>query len=155
MNECRRLYEREGLGYGRLAQKYGMTKAGIQSLARRGKWQRDPGVLPAQKERPKVQGDGDSTSKVTGNAVAGETQSGYSYPRAPEKRLPVAPPTCDSEPPPPPPDSWAFKIAEPSADLTPMMRRDWVRRECEILAQKTGSRHELELRSLQNSGAPS
>jgi hypothetical protein len=97
MNECRRLYERDGLGYGRLAQKYGMTKAGIQSLVRRGKWQRDAGVLPAQKGAQPVRGDGDSTAKVTEVPVIGSRADGMHTAGPSENRPALAAPAPSAD----------------------------------------------------------
>ncbi|MFL9987646.1 helix-turn-helix domain-containing protein [Paraburkholderia sediminicola] len=152
MNEARRLYEREGWGYGRIATKFSVSKPTVQGWAKN--WQREYGVapLPAGKKVEEGKGAAGEGAKFTGNSVASPSQRGYSYPGATENRTPAAAPAGDAEPT-PTPDSWAFKIAEPPADLTPTLRRDWVRRECEILAQKMGSRHELELRTLQNAFA--
>jgi hypothetical protein len=77
--EARRLYEREGWGYGRIAAKFSVSKPTVQGWAKN--WQRDYGVapLPAGKRaeegvRPDV-----GNPKVTGNAGAGATQAGYAY----------------------------------------------------------------------------
>ncbi|WP_321854178.1 hypothetical protein [Paraburkholderia tropica] len=51
------------------------------------------------------------------------------------------------------PSVWAHQIAEPPDELPPLLRHNWIRRECEILSQKMGARHENELRSLQNAFA--
>jgi hypothetical protein len=80
MTEARRLYERDGWGYGRIAAKFLVSKPTVQGWAKN--WQRDYGVapLPAAKKAEEGKRPDVGNPKVTGNAVAGETQAGYAYP---------------------------------------------------------------------------
>lgn len=80
MNEARRLYERDGWGYGRIATKFSVSKPTVQGWAKN--WQRDYGVapLPAGKKAEEGKDADVGNPKVTGNTVPGETQVGYSYP---------------------------------------------------------------------------
>jgi hypothetical protein len=79
MTEARRLYEREGWGYGRIAAKFSVSKPTVQGWAKN--WQRDFGVapLPAGKNAEEGKVPDVGNPKVTGNAVPSETQAGYAY----------------------------------------------------------------------------
>jgi transposase-like protein len=80
MAEARRLYEKEGWGYGRIASKYSVSKPTVQGWAKN--WQRDYGVAPLLAGKNADAGAGATAAqpKVTGNAVPSETQAGYTYP---------------------------------------------------------------------------
>ncbi|WP_176058123.1 helix-turn-helix domain-containing protein [Paraburkholderia sp. BCC1876] len=80
MAEARRLYEKEGWGYGRIATKFSVSKPTVQGWAKN--WQRDYGVapLPAGKKADAGAGAAASQAKVTENAVPSETQGAATYP---------------------------------------------------------------------------
>lgn len=140
-------WERGEASIQQVANSIGVSKALVMKRKASEGWQLGVGVAAAAwKRTPEAQAL--FTESVDARVARAGSVTGHQA----EIRAPAIASAGDAMPT-PTPDSWAFKIAEPPADLTPMMRRDWVRRECEILAQKTGSRHELELRSLQNAFA--
>ena len=140
-------WERGEASIQQVADSIGVSKALVMKRKASEGWQLGIGVAAVTNKGPSGE-----RSNFTESAVGSGTRAGMVTGHHGESRVPAVAPAGDTMPT-PTPDSWAFKVAEPPADLTPMMRRDWIRRECEILAQRVGARHELELRSLQNAFA--
>lgn len=66
MTEARRLFEREGHGYGRIAEHFKVSKPAVQGWARRGGWQRGIGVAPKQNAATEAKAGEAEGAKFTG-----------------------------------------------------------------------------------------
>lgn len=154
MTEARRLYEREGWGYGRIATKFSVSKPTVQGWAKN--WQRDYGVapLPAGKKgeegvRPDV-----GNPKVTGNAGVGATRAGYAYPTdaaaSPAREVagvfvpPSAAPGKGGESPPLQSTGYADEMQVP-ADLDEVDREEFVKAAIVARQRAINARHLKEL----------
>jgi len=154
MMEARRLYEREGWGYGRIAAQFSVSKPTVQGWAKN--WQRDYGVapLPAGKKAEEGKVPDVGNPKVTGNAVAGETQGGYTYPSdrpaSPSRVVsdvyvaPAAGRGVDSVPTPSPSSGYADEMQVP-ADLDEVEREEWIKRAIVARQRSINARHLKEI----------
>jgi hypothetical protein len=156
---ARKRYETEpGLGYGTLAQAFDCSKNLVARKAKEQGWQKGIGVLVQVHAKAS-----DGNPKFTESAGASDAQAVHVYAEPTENRVAGAalsassPPAHSAQPEKSskaaPASAGVFQIAEPADDLSPALRREHVRRECEALATAMNGRHALELRGLQNAFA--
>lgn len=156
MTEARRLYERDGWGYGRIATKFSVSKPTVQGWAKN--WQRDYGVapLPARQKAEAGKGLDLGNPKVTGNAGAGATRAGYAYPTdaaaSPAREVagvflpPSAAQGKGGESPPLQSTGYADEMQVP-ADLDEVEREEWIKRAIVARQRSINARHLKEMQA--------
>jgi hypothetical protein len=153
MDEARRLYEREGWGYGRVAAAYEVSKPTVQGWAKRGGWQRGINVLPMQKGGATSKADAVSGAKFTevpqSEGAERVAHTPGAAPEAPQSARAslvdgVVAEVVAARPAPAPASAYADEIQVPDG-LDELAREEWLRASIVARQREINARHLKEI----------